>query len=145
MGKSSRTKGAGGELELCRIFGAQLGIRAVRNLDQTRAGGIRGDILQDVDGVVEAFPAGFVVECKRSAGRFQAGWWVQAKKQAKQAKGIPALCYRQDRGQWAVRLRGSDLVEELKDESGAWVEMGLEDFCTVVRERMLSEAEGAQA
>lgn len=88
MSKMSRNKGQRGEMEVCDILGAGLGISLTRTLDQTRAGGC--DILLD----------NFAIEVKRQESLSVDKWWAQACKQAADIDKEPVLVFRQSRKEW---------------------------------------------
>lgn len=106
----------------------------MRNLQQTRDGGVLGDII----GVQS-----FAVEVKGSAPQYAklGQWWEQAKMQCRDGQ-LPALAFKLDRMPWIVRCRASDLIPELQPcaEIDDHVDMTLPAFFQIVRERISAEA-----
>lgn len=94
-----KRKGSQGEREFFKAIGDSLGIDIVRNLEQARGGG------HDHAGLV----FGFAIEVKRGERLRLPEWWKQAQSQALAAGGRPALAYRQNRKQWLIQARISDL------------------------------------
>lgn len=90
-GKSSRTKGQVGELEVCKILSTELGISLDRNLEQTRDGG--ADII--VNNV-------WFIEVKRQEKYNVDAWWLQACSQAQGKGKYPVLFFRKSRESWRV-------------------------------------------
>jgi len=101
MGASQRTKGAAYEREIVHALREALGIKAERNLVQTRDGG--GDILL----------AGYLFECKRRAKISVYEWLDQATKAAT-AGQKPVVIARGDRRESIVIMRLEDLLPLLK-------------------------------
>lgn len=126
-GKKSRNKGAAGEREFFRLVEEHLGVKLRRNLSQYQESG-EGD----------AELAGFHLEIKRGKA-YEKRWWKQAVQEANYGQPM-ALCFRLDRKQWRVKLAGSDFIAEIDGlwgyEEEATIEMGLEAFFQIVRERM---------
>lgn len=124
----SRNKGAGGERELRRLLGEELGEGITRNLAQSRAGG------HDLEGV-----DGWAIEVKRTRkatrGLLRA-WWSQTTDQAERAGLRPALAYREDRGPWLVAVRLADIRPGLGTWPGwEWTAtLSLPAWCALVRE-----------
>ena len=89
---NGRSKGAGGERELCRWLQETLNLQTTpeRNLDQVRNGG------SDINEV-----APFMFEVKRCEALAKRAWWVQVKKASNTVPGtIPVVAYRQNRKPW---------------------------------------------
>ena len=140
MSNMQRTKGATGERELSREIEAALGVRLVRNLAQSRAGG--HDLVVEPDA---AGPAADVLRClaievKRLASvepHDVARCWGQAVEQGDRAGLWPALAYRGDRRAWRIRL---PLAALWPDAFPIWthpsmtVEVDLLGFAALVRE-----------
>lgn len=95
MGKASRTKGAVGERELCKLLSGELGITVSRNVDQARKGG--ADCLE--------IP-GYAVECKRREMLSRPAWWKQAVEQGIKAGREPIVFYRRSREPWRALVNG---------------------------------------
>jgi len=96
---NGRSKGAGGERELCRWLQDTLGLQRTpeRNLDQVRNGGAD---------VCEVSP--FLFEVKRCEAVSKRAWWVQVMKAARQTPGsIPVVAYRQNRKPWRFLISAS--------------------------------------
>lgn len=103
---NSRTKGKTAERELINalkeLLPASMTAELSRNLEQTRSGG------HDVIGL-----EGWAPEVKRYASVKPADlvrFWIQATEQAINAKAKPVLFYREDRRDWRVLLRASDVL-----------------------------------
>ena len=138
-----RTKGSAGERELARLIDEHLGIRLVRNLEQSRRGGHDLTLADPEDSnPVAKELARYAVEVKRHARATPAlirQWWQQATEQALRADLVPLLAYRADRQDWRVVLP----LCELQPSFGLWrghetVELSLSGFCAVVREAAAS-------
>jgi hypothetical protein len=93
----SRTKGAVGERELCRLLSEELGVTVRRNVDQARAGG--ADCLQ---------LQGFAIECKRTERLSRPTWWAQAVDQGSKAQAEPLVFFRRSREPWQALIRTVD-------------------------------------
>jgi hypothetical protein len=139
VSKTSRSKGARGELELFALLSKELGTVVRRNVDQARNGG--ADCIE--------IP-GWAIECKRVESGFQAAWWEQALAQAEAADCSPALAYRASRQPWRVRVLMCDVVCAMAERPSygegcgmAWVEMDLPTFALVVRESLPVQQEAA--
>ncbi len=141
MGRiNSRNKGAGAEREFARLLFDHLGVRLVRNLDQTRAGGF--DLLPDTEqaGPVVEVLRSLAIEVKRYASITPSDlerFWRQTLKQAGAIGKVPVLAYREDRRPWRVvvplHLLNPDLHPGL--ELTWCAVLSVEGFCAVVRER----------
>ncbi|MDD5036675.1 MAG: hypothetical protein PHE55_18200 [Methylococcaceae bacterium] len=139
MSINSRDKGATGEREFARLLHEHLGVKLVRNLEQSRSGGYDLEA-EGKDPTAEALGR-FAIECKRYAATTPgsiAKWWGQAVQQAHDAERIPALAYRADRQEWRVTLPLSVLDSEtFGDWQGIeWTAaLSVPAFCTLIRER----------
>lgn len=124
MGSSQRNKGANGERELAKLLYDRLGVELHRNLDQSRSGGY------DIEGLPD-----FAIEVKRQEKLEVGKWWNQTCEQAEKVNRIPVLAYRQNRRPWvfATTLRFFRVL----DWEPYNVEMDIDTFCYVVRERWL--------
>ena len=112
-GRSSKRKGASGERELAAALHDALGVRLVRNLEQSRSGGHDLDVDADDTGNAAEALRGFAIECKRvraAPASDVALWWRQTCAQAVRADRVPLLAYRADRGAWAFVLPLAVLV-----------------------------------
>lgn len=133
MGAMQRRKGANGEREFCRDFGALVGLELARNLLQTREGGAGGDVTGC--GL-------WAIEVKRAAEPRIPDWWQQAVDQAT-GGAWPALAYRLDRRQWrvVVQLRavavGNKTWDGCVDADLTYcAEISLTAFAALVRESL---------
>lgn len=133
---NSRDKGAGGERELSKLLHSELGVKAVRNLEQCRGGG------HDLDAPANTVLSGYAIEVKRLKSASHADlarYWLQAVDQANQAEKVPVLAYRVDRGEWLVFIPLSELNQAVfEDWHGfQWAaQITIEAFCCLVRGRV---------
>ena len=142
MGKTSRTKGAKGEREFCKVLSEELDFLGVdsalsRNLSQTRDGG------HDIAGLGQ-----FAIEVKRAAVADVRSWWAQAVMQADDAGKFPVLAYRLDRRSWRVVMHINDITHpdfalSANDGHEFTVEIGLALFAQVVADRFKDQREAA--
>ena len=136
---NSRNKGSNAERELAARIHEHLGIRLIRNLEQSRAGGHDLVLAEGETGPVAAALARYAIEAKRHARAtpaLLAGWWKQAQGQAAEAGLIPALAYRADRAPWRVVLPLSELRPDLPPWPGVefTADLSLPAWCALVRE-----------
>lgn len=129
MGALSINKGKRLERTLCQLLSLELGIKCVRNLAQTRDGGVTGDVVGAHN---------FAIECKGGPA-YLAAWWRQTLLQATDGR-LPALAYKLDRYPWVVKVRAHDVIPELACEPDETVDMTLPAFCVLVRERISAAA-----
>lgn len=139
MGKLSRTKGAAGEREFCKLLSAELEEQGVdaslsRNLKQTRDGGY------DIDGLDE-----LAIEIKRAKRPALESWWTQCVIQSYESSRIPVLAYRLDNQKWRVRMHVRhlvrvDTVANANDSIQFTVEVGLELFAQLLAEKIKGKA-----
>jgi hypothetical protein len=139
MSRMQREKGAGAERELAGAIFEELGVRLVRNLEQSRAGGHDLTLAPEQSGPVADALSRYALEVKRHAKAtpaLLAGWWAQAQAQAEAAGLVPALAYRPDRMPWRVVLPLAELRVELTRAAGIefTAELSLPAFCAIVRE-----------
>lgn len=139
MGRMQRDKGASAERELAGAIFGELGVRLVRNLDQSRRGGYDLTLAPDEAGPVAAVLARFALEVKRHAQATPANvrvWWGQAEAQADAAGLVPVLAYRADRGAWRFVLPLYEVRPDLTQAAGVefTAELSLTGFCALVRE-----------
>jgi hypothetical protein len=114
MGKiNSRAKGKTAERELIgelkKLLPDDMTRDLERNLEQTRGGG------HDILGL-----KGWAPEVKRYAVVLPAdmeSFWAQATTQARNDRSRPALFFREDRRDWRVVLRVSDITGDENDDS----------------------------
>ena len=133
-GRGSRAKGADGEREVLRILEDQLGLKLVRNAQQTARGG--RDICEDVDRMQG--PIKFSIEVKRQETLCLPAWWAQTVEQARAVHRIPVLFFRGNRQPWRVALCPSDVNESAwpKGRDYAPIVMSLEVGLQFLREAM---------
>ncbi len=130
MGKMQKNKGAQGERELAKILNEHLGTDAKRKLGQARSGG------HDIE-VSDKALLKFAIEVKRHEQLNVNAWWDQAIRQSDKADKIPCLAYRQNFKQWRFVLPLGMFQPGLDGPTARYrVEMDIEAFCTVVRERI---------
>ena len=142
MSKMQRTNAATAERELAGLLHDELGVRLVRNLDQSRRGGHDLIVTDDASGPVAASLARLAIEVKRHAtaplgsGR---AWWSQVESQAARVGLVPALAYRADRGAWRFVLPLAELRPDLTRAAGVeyTADLSLPGFCAMVREGTL--------
>ena len=139
MAINSRTKGANGEREFAGLIHDHLGIRLVRNLEQSRSGGHDLIIHPDEQGVVVNSLDRFALEVKRYAQAAPAlikGWWEQTRKQAKDINKTPALAYRVNQRGWVVIVPMHVINKTLpiSHELEYTAAFTIEGFCSIIRE-----------
>ena len=137
MGMKSRRKGAGAEREFAALIHDWLGVRLVRNLEQTRAGG--HDLVVDDDGPAAEALDRFAFEVKRHSRVTSASlneWWLQADEQAWRCGKIPALAYRADRQPWQVIIPLAAIHPDMPTDSrfDHCAALSIEGFAAVIRE-----------
>ena len=142
MGKTSRTKGAKGEREFCKLLSEELESLGVdsalsRNLSQTRDGGY------DIAGLEQ-----YAIEVKRAAVADVCSWWAQTVIQAYACGKAPVLAYRLDRRSWRVVMHINDITHpefavSSNDGHEFTVEMSLALFAQVVADRFKDQREAA--
>lgn len=131
----SRNKGASGERELAGLIHDHLGVRMVRNLEQSRAGGHDLVVHETSTGTVADRLREFAPEVKRhrrATETLRQTWWTQACEQAAVAGLLPLLAYREDRAAWRLVLPLAQINPELPDDLVA--DLDLPAFCAVVRD-----------
>ena len=135
---NSRSKGAAGEREFAGVIDDHLGIRLIRNLEQSRSGGHDLVIHPDESGPVVDVIEKLAIEVKRygkvTDGLLN-GWWKQAEAQAQAIGKVPALAYRGNREAWRVVLPLSWIVPSVRDSGYQYtITMGIDGFTTLIRE-----------
>ena len=91
-GAFSRSKGARGELELCRLLAENLGGIFTRNLKQYQ---------QSQEGDVSQLVGPYLIEVKNCASITNIkAWWQQAVTAANKVGAIPCLAYKIPRKGW---------------------------------------------
>lgn len=96
---NSRKKGAAAERELARVIHDHLGVRLVRNLEQSRRGGHDLIPYPDQGGPVAVSLARYAIEAKRysrTTPHLLRGWWAQTCVQAERV----GLTHATDRTGW---------------------------------------------
>ncbi len=138
MGASSRTKGASGEREFAGLLHDHLGVRLVRNLEQSRSGGHDLITHPDEAGPVADMLRRYAIEVKRYSkptDSLIARWWRQAEQQAQEVGALPCLAYRGNRAAWRVVVPLAALMDTITDDGLTYAAtLGLEGFCALVRE-----------
>lgn len=130
---NSRTKGNNAEREVSKLLYDELGIKLIRNLDQSRSGG--HDLTPEQSGGLMDV---YAIEVKRYAKITTAmlkGFWNQAVDQAKRANKVPVLIYRQDRGGWLTVVPLHQINPALSESNSfdSVAILNLSAFCAVVR------------
>lgn len=130
---NSRTKGNNAERDVSKLLYDELGIRLVRNLEQSRSGG--HDLTPEVSG---GLMDSYAIEIKRYAKITTAmlrGFWLQACEQAQRANKIPVLIYRQDRGDWLTVIPLHQINPALSESNNfdSVAILSISAFCAVVR------------
>lgn len=119
MGVNIRTKGAGGEREVCRLLVQHgLTLEAGRELGQSRDAGADVEVLSHVS-----------IEVKRHESLAIGTWWAQATTSAANVGKIPAVFWRPNHKQWLVMLPagtipGAHAPCQVKDRVGR-----VPDYC----------------
>lgn len=135
---NSRQKGAAAEREFCRAIHDALGVRFVRNLEQSRGGG-HDLVVAEGQGAPNAEALDrYAIEVKRYSKAtigLLSGWWGQACRQAGAVNKVPLLAYREDRQPWKVvmplwHLRAS----ERRDDVDWMVTLAFDDFAGWIRQ-----------
>lgn len=104
MSATQRNKGARGEREVCALIEEHLGVKAVRNLDQTREGGAD----------IKLSP--YCLEVKRRAriGLIY-DWMAQARKECSDEERPIVIC-RADGKEWLAVLPIDELFRLIREE-----------------------------
>ena len=103
MGKSQRTKGAGGEREVVHMLNEH-GITAKRGQCFNH----------EPDIVADDFP--LHLEIKRQETTKIHEWFKQAVEQCRPGK-IPAVVHRRSRDQWLITMKFTDFLEVINDQT----------------------------
>lgn len=130
---NSRTKGASAEREIVKILQDELGVKLVRNLEQTRNGG--HDLIAEPGSLLDRY----AIEIKRYAKISNAllqGFWKQAVEQAKAVNKVPVLIYRQDRSDWLTVIPLHQINPALSQSNhfDSIAILSVSAFCAVLRE-----------
>lgn len=113
MGVNIRTKGAGGEREVCRLLVERgLAIEAGRELGQARDSGSDVEVLPHVS-----------IEVKRHENLAINTWWSQVVNSAARVGKIPAVFWRPNHKQWLIMLPAGTIPKapapcQVKDRVG---------------------------
>lgn len=138
--KNSRAKGANGERELAGLIQSELGVRLIRNLEQTRSGGNDLVVHPEEDSPVASQLARYGFEVKRHHTATQsqiAGWWGQTETQAASKGLIPLLAFRADRQDWRLVVQMADIHPDFPREWRGleWTAtLSVQAFAALVRE-----------
>lgn len=130
---NSRTKGSGGERELCHRFEELLSVTLARNLQQTRKGG-HDLIVTGGEPEMVALLERFAVEVKRAATAppcIRENWWRQAQQQADRVSREPLLAWRIDRQAWRIVLPMRALTR--RETHAGVAELSLDSFAEWAR------------
>lgn len=138
-GALSRAKGVAAERELAGELLEWLGVRLVRNLDQSRAGGHDLVVAPDQPGPAAAVMRRYALEVKRRARVTRAdllAWWSQAEAQAQAAALVPVLAYRADRSPWRIIVPLAEVRPGLTLAPGLdyTADLSVPAFCSLIRE-----------
>lgn len=120
-----RTKGHGGERELCKelTFLLKRQVPLERNVDQVRDGGAD---------IINLRP--FAIEVKRQESLNIKAWLKQAKSQATKKNPIPVLFYRQNNRQWHVMLDINVVArKEFRSIKDHWVTIDMGTFVMIAK------------
>lgn len=139
MSASQRTKGAAGERKLCSLIRDELGVRLVRNLEQSRRGGFDLVPADDESGPVAVALSRLAFEVKRhvrATPAAVAAWWKQTEAQAADAGLVPCLVYRLDRRPWRFVLPLAAVHPDLTRTAGVdfTADLSLSGFAAIIRE-----------
>lgn len=128
-----RAKGANGEKEVLLILEDELGLKLVRNKQQTARGG--RDIAEDVDRMQGPIP--FSIEVKRQEAECLPAWWKQTVDQAEAVNRVPVLFYRASRQPWRVAVDPHDInAETWPQRSGRFAILDLVSGLQWMREKL---------
>ena len=130
MTAKSRNKGARVEREIAQKLDLLLGIRFVRNLEQTRSGG--GDLVADDP----AFPFSIEIKARAQGISCLAAWKEQASRAAVMCGKIPAVAFKFDRQPIRVAVPLACLCNGRCDDPAEWAEITLDGFAYAAREIM---------
>ncbi len=132
---NSRAKG--GEREFSRVLQDHLGVKLLRNLEQSRNGGHY--LIVSGDDSLSRVLGKFAIEVKRYAfitPTMLARFWEQAKQRARKVKKTPVLAYRGAWQEWRVRLPVAAIREDLHWQTfNSTIDIDIEVFADFIRER----------
>lgn len=123
-GAGSRRKGLNGENELASLLTDALGVVVKRSLDQSRDGG------------ADLCIGRARIQVKRCERLDVGEWWTQANFDAP-GLAAPVLAYRQSRRPWRFRMWLEDVLGETDGRCAGLVELDMDAFVWVARERFL--------
>jgi hypothetical protein len=137
---NSRSKGSRGELEVASLIHEHLGVRLVRRLDQSRAGGFDLEVAPGQTGPAVDCLRAMALEVKRHGAVTPgtlASFWAQAAKQAEPEGLTPVLCWRANRSPWAFTVPLHWFMPGTGEnmELAYTVTLTVQSFVTAVRER----------
>ena len=132
MSARSRNKGARVEREIAQKLDLLLGIRFVRNLEQTRSGG--GDLVADHP----AFPFSIEIKARAQGISCLTAWKEQASKAAAMCGKIPAVIWKFDRQPIRVAVPLNAIHPTLPSDE--WAEVTLPGLAYLAREIMAAQA-----
>ena len=134
-----RTKGASGELEICRILepivrgvlaecGKELPVQAIiqRNQNQSAVGG---------SDLTNTF--GLCIEVKRQEQLAINDWWKQCVEAAVRNNEIPVLLYRQNQRKWQAVMLTDLFYGETGDRIKVRATIAIEDFLDFFRRHVM--------
>lgn len=132
--QSARAKGSKAELEVLRLLEDGLGLKLVRNKQQTARGG--RDISEDTDRGQGIVP--FAFEVKHQKAQSLNSWWAQTVRQAHDSGRRPVLFFRGNHQPWRVAVAPHDISSVIwpvrRDED--YVILNLRDGLQFLREKL---------
>ena len=136
---NSRTKGAAGEREFAGLIQDHLGVRMVRNLEQSRCGGHDLIVHPEDSGLIADQLRECAIEVKRYAHATEStlkGFWKQAVEQADRVAKLPVLAYREDRQEWRVVIPMAHIIKDVanQDDWAYTMALSIEGFSALIRE-----------
>lgn len=128
-----REKGATGERQVLAILEESLGLKLVRNKQQTARGG--RDIAEDTDRMQHPIP--FAIEVKFQKTEALNPWWDQTVTQALESTRKPVLFYRTNRKPWRIVADAHDVNPSVWPiRRGQMIQMDLETGLQWMRENL---------
>ena len=125
---NSRNKGASAERQVAKILFDELGIEFRRELRQYQQTDLGDLVCNDPN-----WPYVIEVKCYATGNGCKPAWWAQASKAAQAAGMVPVVIYKYSRLPWRVVMPLNEFIEDPHDQT---IEMSIEAFCYVCRERM---------
>ena len=134
---NSRAIGSNFELKIARMLYDELNISFKRDLEQYRETNHGDLICYEID-----FP--FVIECKRRkvGTTFSMDWWEQVVAASKVCNKLPVLIYQLNRSPIRCVVDLNVIIETFGGEKLGHVnlvEIPLETFCMICREKLVEE------